>query len=72
MRGANILNLPNHFFSFPNLRLRHCTNWPALQLSCENEHEAEGLLLDCRAGVRERAKTIQVECVGSMHGNLLS
>ena len=39
-----------------------------LQLSRENKRE--GLLPDCRVGVR--AKTIRVECIGSTHGNLLS
>ena len=38
----------------------------------------KGLLPDCRVSVKKkarkkaRAKTIQVECVDSMHGNLLS
>ena len=42
-----------------------------LQLSCENK--CEGLLPDCRVGVKEsESEDNQVECIGSTHGNLLS
>ena len=41
-----------------------------LELSHENERE--GLLPDCRVGVRVRAKTTQDECIGNTHRNLLS
>ena len=39
--------------------------------SVSRENECEGLLPDCRVGV-VKVKTIQVECIGTMHGNLLS
>ena len=35
------------------------------------ENEREGLLLDCRVGLREN-ETTEVESIGSTHGNLLS
>ena len=45
-----------------------CSRRCVCQLSHENE--CEGLLPDCRVGVKESKS--EVECIGSTHSNLLS
>ena len=43
-----------------------------IELQLSRKNECEGLLSDCRVGVKKSEKTIQRECIGSMHSNLLS
>ena len=37
-----------------------------IELQLSHENKREGLLPDCRV-VKQRTKTIQVECIGSTH-----
>ena len=55
--------------AFKYFTVIECPRRGVLQLSCENERE--GLLPDCRIGVKE-SDSEDDECIGSTHGNILS